>query len=358
MVGLRRLLGFIPFVPPVGAHPFDPTEMARDVVRLRHYYARSGFPKADVAYQAKYHAKSDVVNVTYRIAEGPRADGGHGHVRGRGRHAHGPGLAGPRLEAVHAHRARAREARRRGRAPRAGRQHRALVPGPRLSVRQRGHRRAGRQRGQPRRPHRPGGARPASQGACHPRDRQADGSRARGRAPAPGRARATGSMPRRSSRGASSSPRWTSCDLPPWTCRETRRTTPAWWSCSRVAENPEHLLKGEAGFISYGGTHHPGHVDRPKLARRPPHLQRRRHRADRRRRAGEPSAGALSAQPHRISTLRRRPAALGGRRSVRRVPQRPPGSELGRRLRGLAGVGPGAAPLGDPQLLDLAPARV
>jgi len=71
MVGLRRLLGFIPFVPPVGAHPFDPTEMARDVVRLRHYYARSGFPKADVAYQTSYHAKSDVVNVTYRIAEGP-----------------------------------------------------------------------------------------------------------------------------------------------------------------------------------------------------------------------------------------------------------------------------------------------
>ena len=71
MVGLRRRLGFIPFVPPVGAHPFDPAEMARDVVRLRHYYARSGFPKADVAYQAEYHAKSDVVNVTYRIAEGP-----------------------------------------------------------------------------------------------------------------------------------------------------------------------------------------------------------------------------------------------------------------------------------------------
>src|SRR5262249_58440027 len=70
-VGLRRLLGFIPFVPPVGTHPFDPTEMARDVVRLRRYYERSGFPKADVAYQAKYHAKSDVVNVTYRIAEGP-----------------------------------------------------------------------------------------------------------------------------------------------------------------------------------------------------------------------------------------------------------------------------------------------
>jgi len=71
MVGLRRTLGFLPFVPPVGSHPFDPVELGRDVVRLRHYYQRAGFPKADVNYQAKYQAKSDVVWVTYRIAEGP-----------------------------------------------------------------------------------------------------------------------------------------------------------------------------------------------------------------------------------------------------------------------------------------------
>ena len=71
MVGLRRMFSWIPFVPPVGAHPFDPTEMGRDVVRLRRYYQRSGFPKADVDYDATYRAKSDVVNVTYRIAEGP-----------------------------------------------------------------------------------------------------------------------------------------------------------------------------------------------------------------------------------------------------------------------------------------------
>jgi outer membrane protein insertion porin family len=71
MVGLRRTLRFIPMVPPVGAHPFDPTEMARDVVRLRRYYQRSGFPKADVDYQARYRAKSDVIDVTYVIAEGP-----------------------------------------------------------------------------------------------------------------------------------------------------------------------------------------------------------------------------------------------------------------------------------------------
>jgi outer membrane protein assembly factor BamA len=71
MVGLRRTLGFLPFVPPVGAHPFDPVEMGRDVVRLRHYYQRSGFLKAEVDYQARYQAKSDVTWVTYRITEGP-----------------------------------------------------------------------------------------------------------------------------------------------------------------------------------------------------------------------------------------------------------------------------------------------
>jgi outer membrane protein insertion porin family len=71
MVGLRRTFRFIPMVPPVGAHPFDPTEMARDVVRLRRYYQRSGFPKADVDYQARYRAKPDLIDVTYVIAEGP-----------------------------------------------------------------------------------------------------------------------------------------------------------------------------------------------------------------------------------------------------------------------------------------------
>jgi outer membrane protein insertion porin family len=71
MVGLRRTLRFIPIVSPVGSHPFDPTEMARDVVRLRRYYQRSGFPKADVDYLARYQAKSDLIDVTYVIVEGP-----------------------------------------------------------------------------------------------------------------------------------------------------------------------------------------------------------------------------------------------------------------------------------------------
>jgi outer membrane protein insertion porin family len=71
MVGLRRLFKFIPLVPPVGVHPFDPLEMQRDVVRLRNYYQRSGFPKADVRYDATYQAKSNLVKVAYVITEGP-----------------------------------------------------------------------------------------------------------------------------------------------------------------------------------------------------------------------------------------------------------------------------------------------
>jgi outer membrane protein insertion porin family len=71
MVGLRRIFGFLPFVPPVGMHTFDPVEMERDVLRLRNYYQRSGFPRVDVHYEAKYQAKANVVKVTYVIAEGP-----------------------------------------------------------------------------------------------------------------------------------------------------------------------------------------------------------------------------------------------------------------------------------------------
>ncbi|HZI76024.1 MAG TPA: POTRA domain-containing protein, partial [Gemmatimonadales bacterium] len=71
MVGLRRFFGFLPFVPPVGNHPFDPLELQRDVVRLRSYYQHSGFPKAQISYDVRYNAKSDLVRLTYVIDEGP-----------------------------------------------------------------------------------------------------------------------------------------------------------------------------------------------------------------------------------------------------------------------------------------------
>ena len=71
LVGLRRVFGFIPFVPKVGSHSFDPVEMQRDVVRLSKFYHRSGFPKADVEYRVRYRAKPDQVDVTYQVTEGP-----------------------------------------------------------------------------------------------------------------------------------------------------------------------------------------------------------------------------------------------------------------------------------------------
>jgi outer membrane protein insertion porin family len=71
MVGIRRFFGFLPFVSPIGVHPFDPLELQRDVVRLRNHYQRSGFLKADVKDDVQYDAKSDLVKVAYVIDEGP-----------------------------------------------------------------------------------------------------------------------------------------------------------------------------------------------------------------------------------------------------------------------------------------------
>ncbi len=71
MVGLRRFFGFLPFISPVGVHPFNPLELQRDVVRLRNHYQRSGFPNPSVDYDVRYEAKSDLVEVAYIIDEGP-----------------------------------------------------------------------------------------------------------------------------------------------------------------------------------------------------------------------------------------------------------------------------------------------
>ncbi len=70
MVGLRRTFGFLPFVTPVGEHPFDPLELGRDVVRLRNLYHDSGFPLAEVRHEVRYEAEPDLIDVTYVIDEG------------------------------------------------------------------------------------------------------------------------------------------------------------------------------------------------------------------------------------------------------------------------------------------------
>ncbi len=71
LVGLRRLFSFLPFVSPVGTHPFDALELQRDVIRLRNHYQESGYPRAQVDYDVQYHAEPDVVDVTFVVHEGP-----------------------------------------------------------------------------------------------------------------------------------------------------------------------------------------------------------------------------------------------------------------------------------------------
>jgi outer membrane protein insertion porin family len=71
MVGLRRALGWLPFISPVGDHPFRPIELQRDVVRLRNIYVRSGFLDAKVDYDVRYDAEEDLAEVTFLIEEGP-----------------------------------------------------------------------------------------------------------------------------------------------------------------------------------------------------------------------------------------------------------------------------------------------
>jgi outer membrane protein insertion porin family len=71
MVGLRRVLAVLPFVSPVGHHPFRPVELQRDVVRLRNICQRFGFLDAKVDYEVRYDAEKDLVDVTFIIIEGP-----------------------------------------------------------------------------------------------------------------------------------------------------------------------------------------------------------------------------------------------------------------------------------------------
>jgi outer membrane protein insertion porin family len=71
MVGLRRALGFLPFISPVGQHPFRPIELQRDVVRLRNIFIRFGYLDADVDYDVRYDAEDDLVDVAFVIEEGP-----------------------------------------------------------------------------------------------------------------------------------------------------------------------------------------------------------------------------------------------------------------------------------------------
>lgn len=67
---LHRIFGWLPLISPGGKHPFDPLVLQRDVVRLRHYYRREGFPDAVIDYDVRYEAEDDMVDITLVIREG------------------------------------------------------------------------------------------------------------------------------------------------------------------------------------------------------------------------------------------------------------------------------------------------
>jgi len=67
---LHKILGWFPLIGPVGAHPFDPLELQRDVVRLRSLYQRNGYLQSQVHYDVRYDADKDLVDITYHVSEG------------------------------------------------------------------------------------------------------------------------------------------------------------------------------------------------------------------------------------------------------------------------------------------------
>jgi outer membrane protein insertion porin family len=68
--GWDRLKSWLPFFSPK-RYPFDPIELARDVVRLRRFYARNGFPQAEITYPAsQLDTVHNTIHIVLSIREG------------------------------------------------------------------------------------------------------------------------------------------------------------------------------------------------------------------------------------------------------------------------------------------------
>lgn len=66
-----RIRQTLPLLGEPGAYPFVPIELQRDVVRLRRFYERNGFPEASVDYLVRLDTSDNRVNVLFVIEEGP-----------------------------------------------------------------------------------------------------------------------------------------------------------------------------------------------------------------------------------------------------------------------------------------------
>ena len=67
----RRALSWLPFLSSPAPIPFSPLELQKDVVRLRQFYARMGFPRAVVSYDVQLDTIDNAVDVQLSVTEGP-----------------------------------------------------------------------------------------------------------------------------------------------------------------------------------------------------------------------------------------------------------------------------------------------
>ncbi len=71
--GLRAALGKLPIVPSPKDQPFLPRTLQEDVVRLRRAYAAAGFYNTSVRYDVRRDDAKNLLDITFRIDEGPPA---------------------------------------------------------------------------------------------------------------------------------------------------------------------------------------------------------------------------------------------------------------------------------------------
>ena len=68
---IDRVKRWVPLLDP-NEYPFSPIQLQKDVVRLRTFYNRNGFPEPDIAYAAsQLDTTSNTIHVILRIIEGP-----------------------------------------------------------------------------------------------------------------------------------------------------------------------------------------------------------------------------------------------------------------------------------------------
>jgi outer membrane protein insertion porin family len=67
---VKRAFGWLPLVPDEEKVPFSPRLLQEDLARLRRFYARQGFPEAELDYDVRTDDRGRRVDVTFGVREG------------------------------------------------------------------------------------------------------------------------------------------------------------------------------------------------------------------------------------------------------------------------------------------------